>query len=256
MFKTTNFKESSGSLSKIIEPGEKVCIIRNISLESPPYDRNAYYVQLLLEAPVDISQHPEFVGIAVSKTDPSQGNYKGQIGYVNNGRYPFSTYTYQGKTIDRDSQIFRWVTSLANRLGVLEQMNKDNVEADTIEEYVKIVANYLRDRVAKFTIGGSEYFTEGYSKPNYRLFLPKFEKDKYPFESMAHSEPAKFIFFDASKHIVVKERSTATSEVKEQSLEDLLLKSHGTVTSSTSSSMSLPSDLFNLPETTNETEPF
>lgn len=250
MFKPSDYKENAGgSISKIIEPGQRMCIIRNISLESPPYNKDAYYVQLLLEAPVE---DPTFTGIAISKLNPSLGNYKGQVGFVNSGRYPFSTYTYGGKTIDRDSQIFRWITSLANKMGVLSKMTADNVEADSIEEYVKIVSTYLKDMVGIFTIGGSEYFTEGYSKPNYRLFFPKLEKNLYPFSLVpATGTPSPELMpFDASKHIIVKTPTATTS-----------VENSGSTTSMSSSSLDLNLDLptdglfqFQAPET--EQPPF
>jgi hypothetical protein len=98
-------------------------------------------------------------------------------------------------------------------MGVLAKMNEKGVEGDTIEDYVMEVRKYLIDPElwGYFTIAGSEYFNEGYTNPNYRLFFPKAQprKSLYPFSALENDDrkPLNFIEFDEAVHIIAaKER--------------------------------------------------
>lgn len=210
MFNSKNFNPNAGSnVPKIMNPGTHYCRIVDMKLDTPPYKKDSYFVVLTLEG---MDRGDDFQGIAVDKLNPARGNYRGQIANVRSGRFPFSTYTYDGREIMRDDQIFRWVNNLAKQLGVLEKMNAENVEANTIEEYVDAVKRYVvnPELWAHHTFGGQEYFTEGYDKPNYRLFYPKPEGKLLPFAAMEdeNGHPVNLIAFDKVKHIVVKAEDT------------------------------------------------
>lgn len=208
MFKSNSFNPNAGTGSqKMMNPGTHYARVVNIALDAPPYDTNAYSVVLTLEGQ---DQGDDFQGIAIDKLNPALGNYRGQVAFVKSGRWPFSNYSYNGKDITRDEQIFRWVNNLAKQLGVLDRMNADNVEASSIEEYVAAVKRYIvnPELWAFHTIGGQEYFNEGYDKPNYRLFYPKAEGKAFPFSALIDNEgkPAGLLAYDAVKHIIIKEQ--------------------------------------------------
>jgi hypothetical protein len=211
MFKSSNFNPNAGgNAPKILTPGTHVCRVADIKLDAPAYKKEAYFVVVTLEGP----ERPEFVGLPIDKTNPSLGNYKGQIGNVRNGRYPFSDYTYNGTEILRDEQIYRWINNLAKQLNLFNAMNAgDGISAVTIEEYVDAVRNFIvkNSPFASFTFGGQEYFTEGYDKPNYRLFFPKQEGTSFPYSVLedANGNMVNFIQFDAAKHIIVKTEEVA-----------------------------------------------
>lgn len=217
MFKSTSFNPNGGSSSvpKILSPGTHFCHILDMKLETPPYNTEAYSLNLLVEGE---DQGDDFAGLPIDKMNPSLGNYRGQIANIRAGRYPFSTFVYQGREVKRDEQIFRWVNNLAKALGVLDQMNADNVEAETIEEYVAVVKKYVTNPEVwgYFTIGGQEYFTEGYDKPNYRMFLPKSEGKLMPIASAnldeRTGEPVNLLKFDRAKHIIQKAEGPAAAE--------------------------------------------
>jgi hypothetical protein len=206
MFKSSDFKESKGGngMSKIIGPGTHYCRIVDMVLEAPGYNKDAYFVTLRLEG---VDKGDEFEGLAVDKNNPSLGNYRGQVGNVKSGDWPYSTYTYEGKVIERDNQIYNWVNNLAKQMGILHKMNEKGVEGDTIEEYVSEVRKYLIDPElwGHFTIAGSEYFNEGYTTPNYRLSFPKAQprKNLFPFSALENDDrkPHNFMEFDETVHI-------------------------------------------------------
>lgn len=210
MFKSNSFNPNAGGSSKIMNPGTHFARVVNIALDAPPYNKDAYSVVLTLEGQ---DQGDNFEGLAIDKLNPALGNYRGQIAFVQSGRYPFSDYNYQGKDITRDEQIFRWVNNLAKQLGVLDKMNADNVEASSIEEYVAAVKRYIvnPELWAFHTIGGAEYFKEGYDRANYRLFYPKQDGKSFPFSALIDNDgkPVGLIAYDAAKHILVKEPEAA-----------------------------------------------
>lgn len=215
MFTSKSFNANAGSnVPKILTPGTHLCRIADLKLETPPYKTDSYFLVLTLEG---VNRGKEFAGIAKDKNNPSLGNYEGQIANVRSGRYSFSDYTYNGKEIKRDNQIFKWVNTLAKQLGVLDAMNANNVSGDTIEEYVANVKKYITNPElwAHHTIAGQEYFTAGYDKPNYRMFYPKQEQSLFPVSALEdqNGNPVNLIPFDAAKHIVAAKEETPSESV-------------------------------------------
>ena len=217
MFKATDASTGGGS-RKILTPGTHYCHIVDLRLETPPYDKNNRQVQLVLEG---VDQGDDFEGIAVNKDKPKLGNYRGMIATVKHDYYDFKDFEWKGETIEKDQQIYNWINNLARKMGVLEKMNADNVSGESIEDYVDAAKEYIAnpDIWGHFTIAGKEYYTEGYEKPNYRLFLAsksildKTEKHIYKNrnafifggEDESHAECIEnisFINFDESKHII------------------------------------------------------
>src|SRR5690606_35260024 len=100
--------------------------------------------------------------------------------------------------------------NLATQLGVLEAIKKDQIKAASIEEYVDKVKPYFIGKWGMFTVGGQEYYTEGYSRPNYRLFFPKVEQGNFPFSALKDEKGnvIKLIPFNEEQHIVVAKKDT------------------------------------------------
>ena len=214
MFKSADFKPSTGAgIPKLLNPGTHYCRILDITLDEPPYKKGSYFVSVKLEGE---DRGDEFQGIDIDKNNPSLGKYRGQIAYVKSGQYPISDYEYQGKVNPRDPQIFRWVNNLARQMGVLDAMNAKGVEADTIEDYVMEVRKYLinPELWGYFTIAGKEYFNEGYSNPNYRLFFPKNDKLDFPYSALENEDksPANLIMFNSDIHIIKEKVEQAARE--------------------------------------------
>lgn len=164
--------------SKVLTPGVHFCRIRGIELSSPPYDPKAIQITLLLEGE---DKGLGFEGALIDKNDPSKGRYTGQIGYVKLSRYAFRDWTTpDGKFIDADTSACRAIAKLASQLKILEELKNDpRLQKEVnVEELVQIARPYFLDPDlwAYYAIGGTEKWVEGYSNPNYNLYLVKPEK--------------------------------------------------------------------------------
>ena len=201
----SKFKSKEAKVSnytpKTFGPGEHYCRVVGMELNTPPFDKDAYNLQFTLES---VEQPEGFEGFFIDPKNEGLGRYKGQIGFVNNSKYTFSTFVYQGKTIERDDQIFNFVNMMAKNLGILEAIQKDNVEGNTIEDYVTNVKKYFfnPDLWAWFVICGQEYQKEGSEYVNFRLFFP----NKGKFVSLEMNDDTR-MKYDESKHIIKLKKS-------------------------------------------------
>ncbi len=189
---------------KLLGPGTHTARVVDIQLQTPPYDKTMRTLNFKLEG---TPEPTGFEGIDVDKTNPSLGKYEGRIAFVNNGAYSFKEWTTpRGELLTVDTQIYRYINNIARNLGVLEQIQKDKFEANTIEEYVAGIKKYICDPElwGYFTIAGKEYFTEGYKNPNYKMFFPKYENRK---SAVALTEEG-VIPFNKEKHIIKSEQGT------------------------------------------------
>jgi hypothetical protein len=220
MFQANNFNPNAkgSSIPKVLNPGSHIARVVNVYLDEPAYQagKGTYFVNILLEGQ---KQEEGFEGIAIDKNNPAMGRYQGQIATVKSGRFPYSTYDFKRTdgsvvTITRDEQIFRFLMNLCMQLNVLESVQNDGVTGANIEEFVENVKPYLINKWAFFTIAGQEYFTEGYEKPNYRLFFPKNDNKNFPFSALKDQNGVvqNFMKFDDTKHIVAAKKEQVPAE--------------------------------------------
>jgi hypothetical protein len=202
-FNSEEYSHSTGGGSKILKPGQHFCRILELGLSVPPWNDDAYFVTLKLEGP---NMGEGFEGVAIDKDNPGAGLHAGQIATVNNFRYPFSTYEWQGKTIERDQQIFNWINALATQLGVFKDIQAAKIQADTIEQYVEKVSPFLThpELWAHFTVAGREYYKDGYDSPNYNLFFPKKSGKNFPYSAIEDDKgsPMSFLKYNEAEHII------------------------------------------------------
>jgi hypothetical protein len=213
MFNSNNFKETTGG-PKLLEPGTHYVRIVDLFLEKSPFqgEEDAYFVTLKVEGK---DQGDDFEGMMIDKNNPSLGRYRGKAATVRSKRGSFKDYEYEGRPVKRDQQIFNWINNLAKQWGVLGDMNKANVNGDTIEEYVENARRFIvnPEVYGYMTLGGSEYFSEGYDKPNYNMFFPNIKLSEKTFPFVACEEvddeepyPTTLTGFNAEAHIVKKKR--------------------------------------------------
>lgn len=202
MLSTKNVSIESG-VSKIIKPGNVKARILNIELVKG-FNADSYHLQLNLETePVG----DDFIGFLVDKDDQNGPRYLGQIGKLRANQYAYETKTLpNGKTIDRDQSIIIALINIFTGLGLREKL--DEVNADSIEEFVKEVNKLLDSSIyVYFCIAGKEWTNnEGYI--NYNLFLPKYDA-KSPHLSLVEGGCT---VFNESKHIIAEVKKAAVTE--------------------------------------------
>lgn len=206
MFNVKNSNAPKGSSTpKVITPGEQVCKINKITLESPPYNKDAVNVVMHVETqPLG----DDFEGFFIDKNNPDGGRYAGQIGRVKSSEYPYSDGTTKsGIQISRDIELARFLENLLKIAGKESWLDANEGVHETAESYVEAINkdNVLNDIYFRFCVGGKEYLNkEGYT--NFDLFLVKSSRGSYNMESFTKNPEASsnFIKFDESVHIKKK----------------------------------------------------
>jgi hypothetical protein len=212
----------SGSISKVIQPGNVIAKVLDIKLDVPPYDSSAYNIVLTLETePIE-----GFEGLAIDKDNPELGNYKGQVARVQTQQYSYNDYTSkEGKVTKKEDVIFKWLWNFAKEVGASEKLIADDIQADSIEDYLDAAKKYLidPDKYIHFCIAGSEYENKaGYTQ--YRLFIAKPEKSKLGYELYKAGEaPSKLLKFDEATHIKRKKTEKVDSFEGKDANDDLSL---------------------------------
>ena len=217
MFNANDYNPSAGNyVSKIINPGTHILRILDIEFDIPSYDPSALSLVFLCETqPVG----GEFEGLDVDKNNPSKGKYQGQIGKIKSGRYPFSEYKFQDRTsgsekvVERDPQIFNWLMKMATQLNIFDQIKNSGIQSSEITDYINKIKPFFIGKWAMFTVAGQEYFTEGYTSANYRLFFPKpdYKKQLFPISALkdAEGKVIKLLPFNEAEHIVPAKKEDA-----------------------------------------------
>jgi hypothetical protein len=204
MLSTKDMSAGSGKIKPVIDAGNQELKINSITLHTPPYDQNAYDLQLNVESrPVG----GEFEGFLLDVDNPNGPRYQGQVGRVSFQRYAFSDTTLpSGREINRDAEIMKSLILLAEMQGKRSEL--DSIQAQTIEGFVQSANAILSgDTYYNFCIAGREWENkDGYI--NLQLFLPKRTGTGVPFESL-DVDNSRLIEFNRDEHIVpVKNRTT------------------------------------------------
>lgn len=216
MLSTKNIQAPTGKIPKTIKPGNVNAKILDITLQPTKNDPNSLYLVLHLEGE---DQGPEFEGFLYDKDAPNKGRAKGQVGKVRYSAYPYRDgVTKTGKTKERNNEILRALIEIANVSNNREALNA--IEAETIEDFVKMAAKVLSDgKFYKWCIGGSAYIKDDGNK-DFSLHLPKYDKNFKNFE-LVGTEPSKVHVFNYATHVedkteeLVKEESAGWGEKQE-----------------------------------------
>jgi hypothetical protein len=206
MLSTKDMSAGSGKTKPVIDAGNQLLKINSIKLHTPPYDSNAYDLQINVESE---AIKGDFDGFLHDVNNPNGPRYAGQVGRVSFQRYAFADATLpSGREISRDAEIMKSLIFMA------EQQNKrselDAIEANTIEEFVTSANNILSgDTYYNFCIAGREWENkEGYI--NLQFFLPKRNQSGVPFEDV-NVENSKLTTFNRDEHIIPVKNRTAAS---------------------------------------------
>lgn len=196
---TKNVKTNAAGPSKTIEPGSQQCKINGVELVAVPWKEGAYHLAFHVESP-EIGG--DFQGFPIDKDDPTKGNYKGAVGKIKAGEWPFSDGTTKGGVaISRDTEILKFIKNICVATGNLDWLDSQNEKHDTIES---LVAKFDKDKPFKDVfihacVAGKEYKDKkGYTR--FDLYFPKYSRSGSPFVSLSLGE-GKLIKFDPIEHI-------------------------------------------------------
>lgn len=197
----------SGKLPKTIKPGNITAKVLDISLQPLKSDPNAMYLILHLEGE---DQGPDFEGFMYDKDNPNKGRAKGQVGKVRYSAYPYRDgVTKAGKPKSRDMDILRSLVEFATVAGKRDELNE--IEADTIDNFVKQAAKLLADgKFYYWCIGGSAYIKDDGNK-DYSLYLPRYDKNYKNYEPVG-TTPSQVPVFNYTTH--VEDKTTESTKVE------------------------------------------
>jgi len=207
MLSTKDMSAGSGKTRPVINVGNQKLKINSITFDQTPYDKEAYNVVLHVESePVGNG----FEGFLLDPSDASGPRYKGQVGRIRLSPFPYKDTTLpSGREISRDTEVLKAMIFLSEALDKRDEL--DNIEADTVEEFMKSANSMLSgDTYINACVGGREWENrEGYV--NYDLFLPRNSKDGISLESL-NVENSKLYEFSKKDHVKeLKAKAQTTS---------------------------------------------
>jgi hypothetical protein len=172
MLSTKDIQSSKGKSSKTLSPGNVVAKITSIVLQEQKSNPDAYFLVMNLEGE---DMGPEFEGFMYDNNKPELGRAKGQVGRVKFSQYSYKDMTTKtGYDIPRDRQILRDIATLADNLGVRNDL--DDIQASDIQGFVRQASRILSNGVfLRWCIAGNAYMKENGMK-DYSLHLPKYNK--------------------------------------------------------------------------------
>jgi hypothetical protein len=192
------------SVAKTINPGEHVCKINKITLDTPSFNKDALNLVLHLETePIG----DDFEGFFIDKDNQEKGRYAGQVGRVKTSEYAYVDGTTKtGIKVSRDLDIVRVIKTICLATGSTAWLDANDNKHETIQEYVESFSNEqpFKDKFLKFCIGGKEYLNkEGYV--NHDLHLVRTQRGAYNMEAAdIHADQSKLIKYNPEIHIKKK----------------------------------------------------
>ena len=215
MLNTKDMSAGSGKARPVITVGNQKVKINKITFDQTPYDKDAYNIVLHVESePVT----GEFEGFLVDSTDQNGPRYKGQVGRVRLSPFAYKDATLpSGREVTRDQEVLKGMIFLSEVLDKRDEL--DNIEADTIEEFMVSANNMLSgDTYINACIGGREWENkEGYI--NFDLFLPRNSKDGVALESL-NNDNSRLYTFSKSEHVRELKDKAATAGTFEPNAAD------------------------------------
>ncbi|MBE18153.1 MAG: hypothetical protein CMH79_05275 [Nitrospinae bacterium] len=208
MLSTKDMAAGGGKVRPVLNPGNQVVKINNITFDQTPYDKDAYNITLHVETePVK----GEFEGFLVDPSNANGPRYEGQVGRVRFSPWPYKDADLpSGRKVSRDTEVLKSMIYLSEVLDMRDEL--DAIEASSIEEFM-VEANKLFCEGPGCTVffnacvAGREWENkEGYV--NNDLFLPRMSKDGIPLEAL-NKENSRLLSFNKENHIIpVKKKNT------------------------------------------------
>jgi len=215
MLNTKDMTAGSGKTRPVLDPGNNVIKINDITFDQTPYDKDAYNILLHVEGkPVEGA----FDGFLINPQKSDGPRYKGQVGRVRFAPWPYKDAELpSGRSVSRDTEVLKSMIYLSEVLDCRDEL--DMIEADDIFDFMKSVKEIIvgKDSSVYFNacIGGREWENkEGYI--NNDLFLPRMSKSGIPIEAL-DKDPSRLAKFNKDEHVkaLKKKDDVASFEPKE-----------------------------------------
>lgn len=205
-------KQQASKMSPILKPGTYQLWLREIEIKEAPFGNSGENKTIALTWETDPVESPDFKGLLKNPQVESLGRFSGQIASTMIDRFWFSDFkTRGGKVVTQEEFLFRalrefYVFFWGNEEAV--PYNPENYNG--FRDYFDDVRDFLLDNPVKalVTIGGEAYMNKKEDKEylQYRLFLPRIDKDKGEVAASAFFEEDKTVMpvleFDEDKHII------------------------------------------------------
>tara|TARA_B110000196_G_C21146226_1_gene666741 strand:- start:163 stop:858 length:696 start_codon:yes stop_codon:yes gene_type:complete len=221
MFNTKDMTAGSGKIRPVLDPGNQVIKINDVTYDQTPYDKEAYNITLHIESePVK----GDFDGFLVDKNDTEGPRYEGQVGRVRLSPWPYKDAELpSGRKVSRDTEVLKAMINLSEVLGNREEL--DLIEADTISDFMVSCRSLLSNTNVWLNacIGSREWENQdGYI--NNDLYLPRMNKTGVPLEAVS-VETSNLMVFSKSEHVrpVKKKESVNSFEPNNGSSDDFEL---------------------------------
>ena len=206
---TKDVPETGGSgVSKTLQPGNIVIKINSIELRKEPFEGDPYNIILNCEGePLGDG----FEGFAIDKNRPELGHAEGQVGRVRATEYSFSNRVFDGKPINRDVDMLKWLQAFCKAAGCQDWFIAQDEKHDTIADFID---QLNMDKPFKGVwmsacLAGKPY-TNAQGFLNYDLYLPWFNAKAVPLEKVG-TEPSRLITFNQEMHIKASKKKAVAS---------------------------------------------
>ena len=199
---------TAGGISKTLQPGNTVIKINSIELRKEPFEGDPYNILLQCEGePLG----EDFEGFAIDKNRPELGHALGQVGRVRATEYTFSNRVFDGKAINRDQDMLKWLQSFCKSADCYEWFVAQDEKHDTIADFIDQLNMDKPFAGVWFNVclAGKPY-TNAQGFLNYDLYLPWFNAKAVPLEKIG-VQPSKLLKFNSELHIKAGKKKPADS---------------------------------------------
>ena len=124
----------TGGIKKVIQPGNVVIRINDITFDKTPFTDESWNLNLHVET--EPFTDKDFDGFWIDKKDESKGKYLGQVARVRAGEYAFKDGTIGNTAITRDQEVLKFLKSLTTAIGAPKWFTDQNNKHDTVEELI------------------------------------------------------------------------------------------------------------------------
>jgi len=188
---------SGGGVSKTLQPSNAAIKINSVGLRKEPFEGEPYNIVLNCEGE---DMGPEFAGFHLDKDRPELGTAKGQVGRVRATEYTFSNRVLNGKPINKDLEMLKWLKSFCKAIGKPEWFAAQDKMHATVQDFIdQLNIDKPYDDIWLNSCLAGKPYTNQQGFLNYDLYLPWFNAKAVPLE-LPGTTPSLLIPFSQELH--------------------------------------------------------